>query len=315
MSTEVEVFEAEVIEGEIVDNLLGLAPGDMFKYVELSPSTVDEARARSERIKAGLVLYVHTREAIAEAWARRDWKVLGYDNWDAYLKGEFGDELRRLTGDERREAVEEFRRAGMPTRAIASAVGAGQSTVRDDLAQLSGSTQLPKKVKGLDGKDRPAKREPKPPKVDSAAREAAQALIDQRVASGELIRLVDGAVIDAASFDPAVHTRAADRPNPAPAAQPGPKAAEPAAKQPRPEDQPGYWSPEERKAHEAEVRRKQEIASAHRAAKNIVTEFRSLVVTVVSGCRYGEKGLVTRQMVADLREVLDLLEGEIDDAQ
>lgn len=162
MSTEVEVYDREVIEGEIVDNLLGLAPADMFKFMELSPSTLDEARSRSERIRAGLVLYVHTRAAIAEAWARRDWRVLGYDNWDAYLKGEFGDELRRLTGDERREAVAEYRRVGMSTRAIASAVQAPKSTVADDVRQLPESGQLPGTVKGLDGRDKPAKREEKP---------------------------------------------------------------------------------------------------------------------------------------------------------
>lgn len=158
----VEAFATEVVEGEIVENLLGMSPADMYKHVELQPSTLDEARSRSERIRAGLVLYVHTRAAIAEAWARRDWKVLGYDNWDAYLKGEFGDELRRLTGTERREAVAEYRQAGMSTRAIASAVQAPQSTVADDVRQLTGSGQLPETVKGLDGRDKPAKREPKP---------------------------------------------------------------------------------------------------------------------------------------------------------
>lgn len=260
-------MSVEVFEGEIVmRDLLGTSPADLLDPQELPPSTLDEARRRSEQIRAGLVLYVHTRTAIAEAWARRDWKVLDYDNWDAYLTGEFGDELRRLTGDERREAVAEYRQAGMSTRAIASAVQAPKSTVADDVRQLPGSGQLPETVKGLDGRDMPAKRDPKP----SA----------QLTGSGQ-------------STGPA---------SPAPEEKP---AVEPE----RPK--PPKWDPEEREAHEAEVRKQQDIASAKRASQTIVTEFRSLVVTVVSGCRYGEKGLVTREMIADLRKTLDLLEGEL----
>lgn len=157
----VEVFESALFTGEVLD-LHGTAPADLLHGEELPPSTVDEARERSERIRAGLVLYVETRAAIAEAWARRDWKTLGYDNWDAYLAGEFGDQLRKLMGAERREAVAQYREVGMSTRAIASAVQAPQSTVADDVRQLTGSGQLPETIKSLDGKERPAKREPKP---------------------------------------------------------------------------------------------------------------------------------------------------------
>lgn len=280
-----------------VDNveLLGTSPADLLDRVEPPPSTPEEARRRAEKIRAGLVSYVQTRAAIAEAWARRDWKTLGYDSWEAYLGEEFGEELRRLTGDERREAVREFREQGMSTRAIAGAVKAGQSTVRDDLkaAEVSGSTHLTTTVAGTDGKTYSAK---KP--VSDAALHAAEKIVNDRIGSGKLIRLVGGNLIDAESFDPAVHVRADD-------------SATAPAELPR----PPKWDPEERRKHEEEVRRTQDIESARQYSKTIVTQVRSLVVTIVTGCRYGEKGLVTAEMIADLRKAIDLLEGEIDDAQ
>ncbi len=59
------------------------------------------------------------------------------------------------------------------------------------------------------------------------------------------------------------------------------------------------------------MRRLQDIESAKRASQNIVTQVRSLVVTVVTGSRYGEKNLVNAEMIADLRKAIDLLEGEL----
>lgn len=77
-----------------------------------------------------------------------------------------------------------------------------------------------------------------------------------------------------------------------------------------PQPQPA-GDPEERRQHEDEVRRVQDIKAARRAAKTIVTDVRSLVVTLVAGCRYGERDLVTPDMVRQLREAIDLLEGEL----
>jgi hypothetical protein len=54
-----------------------------------------------------------------------------------------------------------------------------------------------------------------------------------------------------------------------------------------------------------------DIEAARRVAQSIVSEFRSQAVAVVRGSRLGEKGLVTRSMVDELRTLLDLLEGEL----
>ena len=43
----------------------------------------------------------------------------------------------------------------------------------------------------------------------------------------------------------------------------------------------------------------------------IVSRFQTDVVSIVSAARVGEEGLVTERMVNDLREALDLLEGEL----
>lgn len=56
-----------------------------------------------------------------------------------------------------REVVAELDREGMSTRAIASAVGVGKSTVDRDLTELSQAGQLTERVIGEDGKSRPAK--------------------------------------------------------------------------------------------------------------------------------------------------------------
>ena len=74
---------------------------------------------------------------------------------------------------------------------------------------------------------------------------------------------------------------------------------------------PPKWDPEDRRRHEEEVRRIRAIEDARHAAQTIVTELRSLVVTVVTGSRFGEPGLVTTQMVKELHEAIDLLEGEL----
>lgn len=88
------------------------------------------------------------------------------------------------------------------------------------------------------------------------------------------------------------------------------KVSPPEPERPRPQ----AWDPVERDAHEAEVRRRQDIEAAHRYAKTLVPDVRALIFTVLHGYRLGETGLVTRDMIADLRSDLDLLEKEITDA-
>jgi len=74
---------------------------------------------------------------------------------------------------------------------------------------------------------------------------------------------------------------------------------------------PPKWDPEERRQHEAEVQRIQTIEAARRESKTIVTTVLAAVVTVVGGSRLGVRGLVTRDMICDLRKAIDLLEGEL----
>ncbi|PZG15073.1 hypothetical protein C1I95_20410, partial [Micromonospora craterilacus] len=127
--------------------------------VELTEqSTEDVARARAARIRQGMRTFLETVAELALAWERRDWQTLGYSGWQSYLDAEFGAERLKVPTVLRQQAVEILRAAFMSQRAIAAALGVGQSTVRDDLALLSGSTQLPDRIKSLDGRDLPATR-------------------------------------------------------------------------------------------------------------------------------------------------------------
>jgi nicotinamide riboside kinase len=68
---------------------------------------------------------------------------------------------------------------------------------------------------------------------------------------------------------------------------------------------------EQRKAHEESVQRARDIEAAQRFAGTVVTEFRSAAVAIVTGVRLGERGLLTKGMIRELREVIDLMEGEL----
>jgi hypothetical protein len=90
------------------------------------------------------------------------------------------------------------------------------------------------------------------------------------------------------------------------AAEPEPEAA------PQPERPvPPRMTERDRREHEESVRRVQDIAAAHRASDSIIHDLRVAMVTIVTGCRYGETGLVTKDMIRQLREIVDQLEGEL----
>lgn len=150
----------------------------------LQQSDIREAQERAARIRLGMVSYLATLADIRSAWDRRDWLTLGYDDWDSYLDGEFSETRLRIPAEHRAKAITELRMAGMSTRAIAATVNLSQSTVSREVNELSQMTQLdqPEKVKGLDGKERPAvqpkpaARQPEPqvePKLAYAAKPAA----------------------------------------------------------------------------------------------------------------------------------------------
>lgn len=266
-------MSAIVVQPPAVPDLLGTSPADLAARIDAPQSTLDEARQRAERIRSGLATYAQMRQDIADAYARRDWVALDYGSWFAYVDGEFGEELRGLSRDERPAAVADLRQQGMSTRQIGAAVGVSHEQVRRDLAQVSRDV-TPESASDC------APSAPVEPKTDAPAPSTPEKVTGK----------------DGKSY---------------PAKRPSTSDEKPV----KPEDRPGYWSPEDRKTHEAEVARIRDIEAARRQSKTIVTGFLAAVVTVVTGSRYGEKGLVTREMVAELRKAIDLLEREIDDAQ
>jgi hypothetical protein len=146
-----------------IPDLLGTAPVDLAVFdASAPPATLDEARGRAERIRAGLESYTRMRQDIADAYASRDWVALDYPSWFAYLEGEYGDELRRLTRDERRQAITDLRGQGMSTRQIAETTGVDQSTVVRSLA-TGDANASPATVTGTDGKTYPSTRPERSP--------------------------------------------------------------------------------------------------------------------------------------------------------
>lgn len=131
------------------------------------------ARSRAGRIREGIHNYLETLGAVALAYAERDWEALGYDGWDAYVDGEFGAERLRLSPEHRQKAVVELRLAGLSTRAIGSAVGVDQRTVRRDLASGAASA-APEPVQGIDGKAYSPARPPLVEALTGAIEDAAE---------------------------------------------------------------------------------------------------------------------------------------------
>lgn len=126
-------------------------------------STVEEARARAERIRSGMENLHALRTDIADAYLAMDWNSLGYDTWDAYVEAEFIGPHLRLPRDERRELVGSLSKAGMSTRAIAAATGMGKSQIAEDISgvrkrtpdhdtQSNRTASSHASVKGIDGK-------------------------------------------------------------------------------------------------------------------------------------------------------------------
>jgi hypothetical protein len=120
----------------------------------------DEARKITEAIKAAVE---QLWALVVTAYNRRAWLALNYPTWDDYCAKEFRTAALAVPREERPEVVRSLRQAGLSQRAIASATGVSQSTVRDDIAQLSSdhSVPMPDTVTSLDGKKRPAQ-QPKP---------------------------------------------------------------------------------------------------------------------------------------------------------
>lgn len=122
--------------------------------------TTEEARARAERIRSGMRVLAEWQTDVIAAYAARDWETLGYETWDAYLDGEYGEHRVRLPRDQRREIVAGMSTAGMSTRAIGAAIGVHHDTVNSDVQATVGNPTdgESRTVLSLDGRERPATR-------------------------------------------------------------------------------------------------------------------------------------------------------------
>jgi hypothetical protein len=125
-------------------------------------STAEEARTRADRIRTGMRVLAEWQADVIAAYASRDHVALGYETWDAYLDGEYGEHRVRLPRDQRREIVAGMSAAGMSSRAIGAAVGSSYATVQRDLEATDTNVSVgePRTVLSLDGRERPAVREP-----------------------------------------------------------------------------------------------------------------------------------------------------------
>jgi hypothetical protein len=76
---------------------------------------------------------------VATAKTEGDWDALGYESWEAYVKGEFGTGLLKLDRAVRRVWSRALKDAGLSTREIAPVVNADQKTVVNDLREENSS--------------------------------------------------------------------------------------------------------------------------------------------------------------------------------
>ncbi len=74
-----------------------------------------------------------------------------------------------------------------------------------------------------------------------------------------------------------------------------------------PPGSPATWTPEQVAANRSDVEARRMRESARRHARTIVTTIRSEIYTVTVGAELGEHGLVTAEMVAELRDAVEHL--------
>ncbi|WP_427918706.1 hypothetical protein [Streptomyces sp. cg40] len=111
--------------------------------VLLSPT---EARSLTDQIRRTLE---DVWELVRRAYASRAWEALDYVSWDAYCTAEFGEVRSTKIGrDERSGVVASMRKVGMSNRAISSATGLSEPTVR----RSGASSDAPVAITGTDGK-------------------------------------------------------------------------------------------------------------------------------------------------------------------
>lgn len=132
-------------------------------------STREAARARIDRIAAHVAA---SWDDIIAAHRGRDWLALGYDSWADLCDAEFRGATLALPREERREVVRGLTEAGLSTRAIGTALGVAQDTVRrDQQAGERNRSPEPTPVTGLDGKIYTPRSRPQRVTVDGATGE------------------------------------------------------------------------------------------------------------------------------------------------
>lgn len=130
-------------------------------------STREAARARIDRIAAHVAA---SWDDIIAAHQCRDWLALGYDSWADLCDAEFRGATLALPREERREVVRGLTEAGLSTRAIGTALGVSEGTVRNDRGAQDYAPE-PTPVTGLDGKTYTPRPKPEVITVDGATGE------------------------------------------------------------------------------------------------------------------------------------------------
>ncbi len=125
------------------DTLVNAETGEL-----IAQCTPTEARWITNRLRTAIGV---ATELYIEAYERRAWAALGHANWDAYCAAEFGDFQLKLPREERDEAIQSLRDAGLSIRAIASTGVASKKTVERTIA-ASGVAKEDTCTTGTDGK-------------------------------------------------------------------------------------------------------------------------------------------------------------------
>lgn len=109
-----------------------------------------EARSRAGHIRYGMQTIADTWVYIARARAEGDHITLGYESWDAYVDGEFGEERVKLPPGKRAAAIAALAAVGLTQRETAHALGVSQPTVQRALAASRDSNESSVEDEGAD---------------------------------------------------------------------------------------------------------------------------------------------------------------------
>ena len=126
--------------------------------VEIETMSIQDAKKITRRIVAGIE---GVQEMVLEAFRGRVWVPLGYSSWTVYCETEIKNHRIDLPAVERQAVVADLARGQMSNRAIASALGVSDSTVRKDLHEIDPTARFraveeDRTAIGADGKRRSA---------------------------------------------------------------------------------------------------------------------------------------------------------------